>query len=445
MTTTSWALSAACAIAIMRTYIPVKEMRYAMSRVIMHCDANGFYAACELVYRPELRGLPVSVGGDVEARHGIVLASTPEAKRCGVKTGMVLWQARQLCPQLITLPPNFARYIEFSRRLTAIYREHSPRVESYGLDECWVDVSNPGYTVQDGAQLADGLRARIKDELGITVSIGVSDNKVFAKLGSDYKKPDATTLISRDNYRDIVWPLPVGDLLFVGPRTVPKLAKLGIFTIGDLARAEPRRLASWFGKVGWMHSMHARGEDTSPVMPVGIEAAVKSVGNSTTTPVDMMTVEDVACVYTLLAESVATRMRENGVKGRCITISVRDADLRVASCQLTIGHHTALSREILATAMQLFRDRGYAGMLPLRSIGVSVCSLIPDDSPVQMDLLGDAARRERELALAHCVDDIRRRYGTQTIRRGSVLARPVFAAINPKDDHTIHPVPFYAG
>ncbi len=414
-------------------------------RVILHCDANGFYASCELAYHPQLRGLPVSVGGNVDARHGIVLASTPEAKRCGIKTGMVLWEAKQLCPQLIIMPPNFNRYLSFSRRLMAIYKEHSPRVEAYGLDEAWVDLSNPGFSLQDGKELADRLRARVKEELGVTISVGVAWNKIFAKLGSDMKKPDATTLITPENYQQTVWALPVGDLAFVGYRTVPKLARLGIHNIGDLARTDPALLQSWFGKVGLMHSVHARGEDDSPVMPVAVEAAVKSIGNSTTTPRDMSTVEDVICVYTVLADAVAARLREHGFQGSCVSISVRDVELKCASCQLTLDHHTAIADDILSVAMHLFHLRGYDKMLPLRSIGISVGSLIVHDAPQQLDLLGENAQRERQMALARSLDDIRRRYGMKSILRGNVLARPVFADINPKDDHIIHPVPFYTG
>ncbi|NLA52757.1 MAG: DNA polymerase IV [Clostridiales bacterium] len=416
-----------------------------MARVILHADANGFYASVELVYRPELRGLPLSVGGDQEARHGIVLASSREAKRWGIKTGMVLWQARQLCPDLIVLSPNFSRYIAFSRQLRKIYEEYSPRVESYGLDECWIDISNLGVSLEDGKDLADELRRRVREELGITLSVGVSWNKIFAKLGSDYKKPDATTLISPENYQDIVWPLPAGDLLFVGPRTRPKLAKYRIYTVGDIANAPDEFLSQRFGKVGRMHQCHARGMDESPVMAVGTEAAIKSVGNSTTAPQDMCSIDDVRCVYTLLAESVATRLREAGLKGRCISISVRDAELNCEACQLSIDHHTALAGEIRDVAMQLFTSRSYERMLPLRSVGVSCSSLTSFYAPLQMDLMGKAASWERQLELAKSVDQIRRRYGTQIIQRGNVLAKPAFSSINPHDDHVIHPVPFYAG
>ncbi len=222
---------------------------------------------------------------------------------------MVLWQARQLCPELVILPPNFSRYLSYSRRLRQIYEKYSPKVESYGLDEFWIDISNPDVSLEDGRKMADKLRERARDELGLTLSVGVSWNKIFAKLGSDYKKLDATTLISPDNYKEVVWPLPAEDLLFVGPRTKPKLAKYRIYTIGDIANAPDELLSHRFGKVGQMHQCYARGLDESPVMAVGTETAIKSVGNSTTTPLDMCSIDDVRCVYTLLAESVATRLR----------------------------------------------------------------------------------------------------------------------------------------
>lgn len=357
-------------------------------RVILHCDANGFYASCEVMRQPELRGLPVSVGGDPEARHGIILASTREAKKYGVKTGMALWQARQVCPRLIILTPNFRLYLDMSKSLRRMYEEYSPRVEGYGLDECWVDLSAAGMTISDGKCIADTLRERAKNELGLTLSIGVSYNKIFSKLGSDLKKPDATTVISEENYQKIVWPLPVSDLLFIGPRTTPKLAKRGIHSIGDLANTDEKLLRGWFGKLGSMHYINANGWDTSPVMECGFETAIKSIGNSTTTPRDMETVEDVKCVFTLLAESVATRLREAGLKGKCISIYARDSQLRGAGCQTTISYHTAICNDILKVAMELFVSRNYQSMLPLRSIGLSVGSLNPSNGPLQLDMFG---------------------------------------------------------
>ncbi len=407
-----------------------------MDRVILHCDANSFYASCELVYHPELRGLPMSVAGDGDQRHGIILASTPEAKRCGIKTGMVTWEAKKLCPNLITMPANFERYKNFSRRLRAMFREYTPIVTPYGLDEAWVDLTGRGVTIDDGTMIAQTLRQRAKDELGLTLSAGISFTYCFSKLGSDMKKPDASTIISRENYQQLVWPLPAGDLLFVGPHTVPKLAACGLYTIGDIANAPEGLLESLFGKVGLMHVRHATGQyDKPPIPPEEME----SVGHSVTAPRDMESISDVRCVYTALAEAVSMRMRHSGVVGRCINIHVRDSKLNVRGCQKTIGYHTSLSREIVHVAMELFFSKQYERMLPLRSIGVSVSSLRHATDPVQLDIFGDEKRRQKEISLAGTVDELRSRFGTMMIRRGNVLASPSFANINAFDDHTIYP------
>lgn len=413
--------------------------------VILHCDANSFYASCEVMQRPELQGLPVSVGGDQEARHGIVLASTVEAKKYGVKTGMALWQARELCPRLIILKPDFRLYMEMSRRLRQMYQEYSPRVESYGLDECWLDLSEPGMTMTEGKHVADTLRERAKDELGLCLSVGVSFNKIFSKLGSDYQKPDATTVITQDNYKSIVWPLPVSDLMFVGPRTTLKLRQKMINTIGDLAATDANLLRGWFGKVGVMHYENANGLDRSPVMETGFESAIKSIGNSTTTPIDMLTCEDVKCVITLLSESVSTRLREAGLQGRCISLYLRDTDLKTVGCQITVNHDTALCDDICKTAMDLFTHRGCEAMLPLRSAGVSVSTLRSTMTAVQLDLFGMTIHRDKLEHAERAVDDIRRRYGMQSVLRGNVMAQRAFSKINPYNDHVIHPVPWYAG
>lgn len=415
-------------------------------RVILHCDANSFYASCELAYQPQLRGLPVCVGGDPQQRHGIVLAASKEAKRAGVRTAMVLWQAKQLCPQMIVLPPNFGRYIQFSNTLRSMYEEYTDKVEMFGLDEGWMDISNPGVTLQNGKRLADTLRKRAWEELGLTLSIGVSWNKVFAKLGSDYKKPDATTVIGPDNYRQIVWPLPASDLLFVGPKTMQRLQACNLKTIGDLARpASLAVLRQALGKNGETLHIFAAGTDDSPVMASGIESTVKSIGNSTTTPQDIATLEDVKCVVYLLAESVASRLRESGLEGQCVSISLRDKSLHTEGCQRTLKHPTALADEIAAEALHLFAEKNMKRQMPLRSLGVCVSSLLSCQAPRQTDLLGEDAARQRKANLAKAVDSLRYRFGTQIIQRGVVLSNRTFAGINPHDDHTVHPWTFYTG
>lgn len=203
-----------------------------MDRVVLHSDMNNCYASIELLHRPELRGKPLAVGGDPEARHGIVLAKDEIAKKSGVKTGMALWQARQVCPDIVFVPPRMDLYLRFSRLAHEIYAEYTDQQEAFGVDESWLDVTGSCTLKGDGMAIAQDISRRIKRELGITVSIGVSWNKIFAKLGSDYKKPDAITRFGRDNYKELIYPLPASDLLYVGSKTEAKLAKYGIRTIG---------------------------------------------------------------------------------------------------------------------------------------------------------------------------------------------------------------------
>lgn len=415
-----------------------------MEQIILHADANTFYASVECLYRPEIRQRPVAVCGDPEARHGIVLTANRLAKSRGVKTGMAIWQARQVCPALVVVPPDYALYIHFSRMMREIYEEYSDRVESFGLDECWIAVTNPGVTISDGERIAHEIRERVKRELGITISVGVSNNKVFAKLGSDMKKPDAVTVIHPDNFQNEIWQLPASDLLYVGPRTSKKLRDLNIVTIGDLAMAPPHVLQYKLGKNGLLLQAYANGFDTSPVMPVDVSMAIKSVGNSTTTPHDIATVEDARCVYYLLAESVGARLREHGFLSQCISISMRTTDLISQSCQKTLFRPTNITKEIAQYSCDLFLER-YTRFLPLRSVGISCGSLIPDSRPVQLDMFGDQEQRERQHRVDLAIDGIRHRFGNQIIQRGNVLSDTAFAAINPKDDNTIHPVPFFAG
>ena len=413
-------------------------------RVILHCDANSFYASVCCVDNPIYRGLPLSVCGRREDRHGIVLASTREAKKMGVKTGMTIGDARKFCPRLIVQPPDYVQYIKFSHYLQGIYKEFTPYVESFGLDECWLDISNPGITLRDGECLANRLRRRITEELGITISAGVSFNKIYAKLGSDLKKPDATTVISRENYQQLVYPLPVGDLLYVGNKNAIALANYGISTIGDLANSSEELMHSILKKNGLTLLSFARGEDQSPVMAADERTAIKSVGNSATLPHDVTTPQSAAAAIYMLAESVAARLRDNGLRARCISIAVRNTTLMWASCQRTIPYATALADEIAKTAIDLF-NRRYQGMLPLRSMGVTCSSLVPDDAPLQTDLFGQVARREKAAELARAIDDIRRRWGHLIIQRGIVLADPLFAKVNPKEEHVIHPMSYYNG
>lgn len=298
-----------------------------MNRTILHSDCNCFYVSVELLHHLELRGKPVAVGGDPEARHGIVLTADYTAKRYGVKTGMALWQAKQVCPDITFLPPRMDLYLRFSRMAQEIYADYTDKREPYGIDESWLDVTDSATLKGDGFHIAQEISSRMKKELGITVSVGVSFNKIFAKLGSDYKKPDAITTMYKDEFQRKAWCLPVSDLLYVGNATNKKLYSMGIRTIGDLAKSDETLLVRKLGKMGSILWAFANGYDESPVKLENTSAPVKSVGNSTTTPRDMETDEDVKIVLYILAESVAARLRENGFRCRTVEISVRDKEL----------------------------------------------------------------------------------------------------------------------
>ena len=260
-----------------------------VERKILHSDVNSFYASVEMLYHPEHAGKPLAVGGDPEARHGIVLTANYTAKQKGVKTGQALWQAKSACPDLVVVPPRMELYLQFSSMLREIYGEYTDLVEPYGCDEAWLDVTGSTALKGDEKKIADEIRSRVKKELGITVSIGISWNKIFAKLGSDYKKPDAITQFHKENYQSIVWNLPAADLLYVGRSTRTMLNRYGIKIIGKIATSDPDFLERLFGKMGLVLYSFANGWDDSPVAPEGYAAPIKSIGNSTTTPRDLAT------------------------------------------------------------------------------------------------------------------------------------------------------------
>lgn len=412
-----------------------------MSRKILHVDANAFYASVECQRRPELRNKPVAVCGDPDARHGIVLTANYHAKPRGVKTGMAIWQAKQQCPDLVVLPADMDEYIRISRLARGIYEDYTDQVEPFGLDECWLDVTGSTGLFGSSMQIAEKISERVKFELGITVSIGVSDNKITAKLGSDYKKPDAITRIEQDNYKEIVYPLPVEDLLYVGPATSSKLRRVGIDTIGKLAEESPRFLETRLGKMGLILHTFANGRDISPVQKTSHIRAIKSVGNSATTPRDLITDDDVRLMLFLLSESVACRMRELGSRCTTVEISVRDTDLSWFSRQRKLPSPSCSSAEITQTAFELFK-RNYHWNKPIRSIGVRGCGLVPAQD-MQLSLFPDDKKHERWERLDVTVDELRQRYGYMSIRRALMDTDPILGRINPKDGHTVHPIGYF--
>ena len=394
-----------------------------MGRVIFHSDMNSCFASIECLYDPSLRGKPVSVCGDVEARHGIVLASTPEAKRCGVRTGEAVWEAKRKCPELVTVLPHYDRYLKFSRLSREIYGEYTDKVEPFGLDEAFLDVTGYASLSGDGRELANEIRRRVKQELGITVSVGVADNKVFAKLGSDLKKPDAVTVLPRDTYRETVWPLPVGALLGVGRSTERKLTGCGITTIGALACCGEDFLRSFLGKMGSVLHSYANGMDRSPVLPVDDAAVIKSISNGTTPPRDMRSPEDAGIIITMLSESVASRLRRHKLLAKTVQVSLRDTALNRFQRQLTLSRPTDLAVELRDAALEL-TARNWNFKKPLRSLTVHASDLSSPSLPVQLSIFEDEERRQKSRSLELAVDELRSRFGADCIARGSVMLDP---------------------
>ena len=424
-----------------------------MGRTILHSDCNCFYASVELLHHPKLRGKPVAVGGDPEARHGIVLTADYTAKRYGVKTGMALWQAKQVCPDITFLPPRMDLYLRFSRMAQEIYAEYTDKREPYGIDESWLDVTDSVSIKGDGYHIAEEISSRMKKELGITVSVGVSFNKIFAKLGSDYKKPDTITTMYKDEFKAKAWPLPVSDLLYVGSATNKKLQGMGIKTIGGLAMIDEDLLVGRFGKVGSILWSFANGYDDSPAKLENTSAPIKSVGNSTTTPKDMETDEDVKIVLYILAESVAARLRENGFRCRTVEINIRDKDLYHFSKQMKLKNASNITAEIAEAGYKLYKENYRLPadekekknsipefyQKPLRSIGIQGTDLVNDYFWEQLDMFTDPQYREKQMKMDDAVDVIRKRYGFYSIQRGLMYRDRMLSAVNAREDHTVHP------
>lgn len=409
-------------------------------RVILHSDLNNFYASVECLYHPEYRGKPLAVLGDPEARHGVVLAKNYEAKSHDVKTGDPMWMAKQKCPDIIFVPPHYDLYMKHSKLVREIYAEYTDKVEPYGLDECWLDVTGSTMLFGSGQEIADKLRERIKFELGVSVPVGVSFNKIFAKLGSDMKKPDATTVIESKRFKEIVWPLPVKELLYVGRATHNKLRRKGIFTIGDLADTNPENLRFWLGKMGVVLWQFANRLDTSPVSNIGAKSMIKTVGNSTTAPRDLISNEDIKITLMALSESVSARLREYGFICRTVQIGIRDNELNWIERhgKLEIPNRTAKS--IFELVFSLFKK--HTNGKPIRSLSVQACDLEPIDH-VQLSLLPDVSQLQKQEELEVAMDNLRNRFGHFSVQKGLMLTNKELSALDPKNDHIIHPMSFF--
>ena len=389
-------------------------------RTILHSDMNCFYASVEMMLDPSLRGKPVAVCGSTENRHGIVLAKSELAKKAGVKTGMVNWEARQLCPGLIMVKPQYDQYLKYSELARNIYQRYTDQVEPYGMDECWLDVTGSYRVCGDGMKIAESIRQEIKEELGLTVSIGVSYNKIFAKLGSDMKKPDAVTEIPKDSFQEKVWPLPASDLLFVGRATAAKFNKYGIHTIGDIAATDPEFLRRLLGVNGVQLWKYAAGKDDTPVMHKDFVSPIKSVGHGITCTADLENEDEVWKVMLELSQDIGHRLRIHKLKASGIQISVRSNDLGFRQYQAPLSLSTQSPSAIAHKAIQIFHDN-YRWTMPVRAVTVRAINLRPKDDPEQINLFTDMRRVEKAEKLDDCIEEIRRRFGKRAVFQACLL------------------------
>ncbi len=406
-----------------------------MDRVILHCDCNSFFASVETVLNPAYRSVPMAVCGSEEDRHGIVLAKNELAKRFGIETAETVHSARRKCPGLVIAKPHHSEYAAFSKRVNEIYADYTDMIEPFGIDESWLDVSASQKLFGSGEKIANEIRERVKREIGLTVSVGVSFNKVFAKLGSDYKKPDATTVISRENYRNIVYPLPVGSLLFVGKKTCEQLRGIGVRTVGELSEMSREMLVTRFGKAGNMLYEYSHGIDESPVAPRDMREDRKSVGSGFTFRHDLVTSDEYRIGIEYLAEDIGRRLRRLGMLCTTVQLTVKDEYLRTIQRQRPQSPATDISREIAKTAYRILSEEWSFGR-PVRMLTVTATGLVPrENSAEQISLFdeGEDERRSRAEKREKTVDEILARYGSGAITSGAVLVTDI--GINRSKEH----------
>ncbi len=389
-------------------------------RTILHCDCNSYFASVEAMLDPSLKGLPLAVAGDPQSRHGVVVAASMEAKKYGVRTTDTVYAAKKKCPELVVVMPHHSKYSEVSEMINRIYLEYTDLVEPFSVDESFLDLTgSPALRNRTGKEIADELRRRVKLEIGVTISVGVSFNKCFAKLASDMKKPDATTVIMPEDVENTVWPLPVSDLLFVGKSTAASLGRIGIVTIGDIARSGKDKMSEILGKHGAGLWDYASGNDTEPVRSYYDEREVKSVGNSFTFSRDLITPEDIRAGINMLAASVSGRLRRKGVLAGSVQVSIKDPDLKTIQRQRTLDVPTHLQREIAEIAFELVETNRNGSAV--RLLGISCSELVPESEAVtQMSLFEGTGStdRQRQEKLEDAVASIKKRMGKDSITLG---------------------------
>lgn len=407
-----------------------------MDRTILHCDLNGFYASVECLFKPELKDVPMAVCGSVENRHGIVLAKNELAKAYGIVTAETVWQARKKCPELVTVPPRHGEYSKYSRIVNAIYERYTDMVEPFGIDESWLDVTGSLHLFGSGQQIADEIRTVVKREVGLTVSVGVSFGKVFAKLGSDYKKPDATTVISRENFRDIVYPLPVSSLLYAGKTATQALERLGVTTVGQLAAFSREAVSEILGKLGETLHDYACGLDDSPVAVAGQKSVPKSVGNGMTFKRNLVGMDDIRAGVAALSDSVASRLRHCGLKCGTVQVTIRDPQFKTITRQKKLPTPTHQTKEISEAALALI-GTSWRMNAPIRMLTITGQNLTTGEEE-QTSMFGgerDEAHQKRE-RIEQAVDIIRGKYGRDAISLAVSIRDDIGVGPAPDHDHS---------
>ena len=395
------------------------------NRVILHCDMNGFFASVELLDYPELRDKPMAVCGDPVSRHGIILAKNEIAKRYGIVTAETLWQARKKCPDLQTVPPHHKKYQHYSRLINEIYLQYTDMVEPFSVDESWLDVNASQKLFGNGEQIADKIRNQVKKELGLTLSAGVSFNKIFAKMGSDYKKPDATTVITQENYKNILWPLDIRDLFFVGKATADKLQGIGIHTIGQLAESDRHTVTALLGKQGSIIHDYANGLDQTPVSRFDEREDVKSIGNGSTFRRNLKGIQDIRTAVIALSDTVAVRLRQKKKKAFGVKVDIKDPSLKVISRQQQLDNPTNLAENIADTAVSII-EKSWNLRHPIRMLTVTAINLCPEDQAQQLSLFSsENIQNETGEKMERTMDDIRKKFGRNAITFGRVIKNDI--------------------
>lgn len=410
-------------------------------RTILHSDLNNFYASVESLYHPEYKGKPIAVCGNADARHGIILAKNGLAKAFGVTTGEQIWVAKGKCPDLQIVTANFERYRLYSKLVHGLYREYTDLIEPFGIDEAWLDVTDSVKIYGDGEKIAYEIKDRIKSELGLTVSIGVSYNKIYAKLGSDLKKPDAVTVISHQNKEQMIYHLPASELLYIGKQTIKHLNQLSIYTIGDLAKTDPKKLKYSLGKIGEMLVAFAKGDCDQTVNHQDAKIEAKSIGNGNTAPHDLHSLTEVRSLICVLSESIATRLRRHNQMATGVHLSIKDSDLQLTSKQMVTPHIIYTAHDIEKYACELFNII-YKWHKPVRAITITTYGLLSKSTFIQDSIFASLDYMQKVSAVEQTAQQLKDKWGYHIISRGIAATDALIKQINPLEDNTIHPIGF---